>query len=111
MNWFANLTIKWKLTSCFSLIILSLGIVIACALNTIENINNDLDIALEARQLRIDADKMRLTVLTMLVANGNSPDEVYSELTRRTEETMDSLQKLKFYFKEDKTAQDLIKDL
>jgi methyl-accepting chemotaxis protein len=111
MNWFANLTIKWKLISCFALIVLSLGVVIVYAHNTIENINSDLNIALEARQLRIDADKMRLSVLTMLLANQPYSDQDLSELTGSTDETMDSLHKLKSYFKEDKIAQDLIKDL
>src|ERR1700733_12161381 len=105
MNWFANLTIKWKLISCFALIILSLGIVIACAHNTIENINSDLNIALEARQLRIDADKMRLSLLAMLLANKPYSDQDFAELTSSTDETMDSLRKLKSYFKDDKIAQ------
>src|ERR1700678_28149 len=111
MNWFANLTIKWKLISCFALIILSLGIVIACALSAVENINNDLNIALEARQLRIDADKMRLSVLAMLLANQTYSDEEFADLSRSTDETMDCLRTLKHSFGEDTIAQDLIKDL
>jgi methyl-accepting chemotaxis protein len=111
MNWFANLTIKWKLISCFALITLFLGIVIACALSAVENINNDLNIALEARQLRIDADKMRLSVLAMLLANQTYSDEEFADLSRSTDETMDCLRTLKHSFGEDKIAQDLIKDL
>ena len=114
MTWFANLTIKWKLISCFTAIVLCLGIVIACALNTIENITNDLNIAIESRQLRIDADKMRLSLLTILLNNQMDVRAVENELAdveKSTASTAQALQHLKSYFGQDKDAINMISDL
>jgi len=113
MNWFANLTIKWKLVSCFAVIIFSLGAVIACALATIDNMNKDLNIALESRQLTIDADKMRLSLLTVLLLKPGygGYDSELAEVESSTTRTSRSIEHLKSYFAQDAKASELISDL
>jgi methyl-accepting chemotaxis protein len=114
MKWFANLTIGWKLFSCFAVIITCLGIVIACAISTIEQVTNDLNIALEARQLHIDADKMRLSLMTILL-NTNiqmvALDDELGEAEKNTTATYAALQRLKDRLAQDAMASGLINDL
>jgi methyl-accepting chemotaxis protein len=114
MKWFVNLTIRWKLFSCFAVIILCLATVIACALNTIQQVTNDLNIALEARQLRIDVDRMRLPLLTILLNNHIELvafDNELGEAEKSTAVTYASLQHLKAYLAQDSVAAGLINDL
>jgi methyl-accepting chemotaxis protein len=114
MTWFANLTIKWKLFSGFTAIILCLCILIGCALNTIENQFNDLNIAIEARQLRIDEDAMRISLLTTLVNKQIDMGAFQKELTeleKSTATTFQTLQHLKSHFEHDPLALNLINGL
>ena len=114
MKWFANLKIRRKLFVCFAVIIMCLGIVIACALSTTDQVTRDLNIALEARQLRIDADRMRLSLLAMLLSS--HPDSIVlengiSESEKSTEATNASLQRLQAALTKDVEATRLIEDL
>src|SRR5277367_3022097 len=114
MKWFTNFAIKWKLAVCFGLIGLCLVVVIAVALATIENISNDLNIAIEARQLRIEAESMRLSFLMLLLGKDSNPQISENELAdveKNTSAVNDWLQRLKAYFRDDTTALELISDL
>jgi methyl-accepting chemotaxis protein len=114
MNWFGNLTIKWKLACCFAVIILCLVLVITLALNTIDSISNDLNIATEARQLRVEAERMRLAFVTVLLSKAANPqitDVELTEVEKATDATNEALQRLKSYFKQDAGAEMLIADL
>ncbi|HEY9789997.1 MAG TPA: methyl-accepting chemotaxis protein, partial [Candidatus Obscuribacterales bacterium] len=72
------------------------------------------DYALSARSLRNNANRMRLAMLTMELANSTNPDVLKPEIDERQEAITDSLQrleKLKAHFKDDKAASDLVTEL
>jgi methyl-accepting chemotaxis protein len=111
MSWFSNFAIKWKLAVCFSLIGVCLAIVIAVALNTIDHVSKDLNVAIEARQLRIDAEKMRLAFVMLLLGREQNSESELLEVEKSTNASKETLQHLKSEFGDDSAALEMISDL
>jgi methyl-accepting chemotaxis protein len=117
MNWFANITIKWKIIYSFAAMIACLGLVIFSALSTIDNLQKDMQTALDARSQRNNANIMRQDMLEALMDNPKDPTylvrqhHLLSDIDDTTKKMRSGINNLKIAYAGDTKAQSILATL
>jgi methyl-accepting chemotaxis protein len=114
VNWFRNLTIAGKFLLCLGFMVCALIYMMLRVDGIIKQNESENMFALDARSLRNNANRMRLSMLSIQLANSHSPEAIKPELDEIKSATDDSIARmatLKAYFAIDKTATGLCNEL
>ena len=114
MTWFRNLTIAGKILLCLGFMVAALSYMMLRVDGIIRENEQENKYALDARSLRNNANRMRLSMLTMQLANSRSPEVLkpdMDEVKSATDDSSARLESLKAHFSHDKAASALINEL